>query len=95
MTRAANLPTLSAAKLLAELERRDAAHGALLDETIAAGYGDTRHNEIARLARAEGWPLLVEYMAAYDALSAVRNELDSRRRWHGSDRPIKPRLLYA
>lgn len=93
MTRAVHLPTLSAAKLLAELERRDAAHSALLDETIAAGYGDTRHNEIARLATAERWPLLVEYMAASDALNAARDERNARNRWHGSDKPIRARAV--
>lgn len=89
MTNLINLPALSAAKLLAEIAKRDETHSSLLNETIAAGYGDTKHNDIAILASTKAFPLLVEYMVAFDELREARAELELRRRWHGSDRPIK------
>lgn len=88
-----NLETLPATKLHALIAKLDAAHSALLSETIAAGYGEVRHNEIVRLAREERYPLLVEYVEAYEALQAPRSELDARRRYQGNDRPIKRRMI--
>jgi hypothetical protein len=84
-----DLTKLSAAKLHAVIAKREAVHSALLDETIAAGYGETRHNDLVRMAREDGVPLLVEYVAASDSLSEARWELDARQRYHGGDKPIR------
>jgi hypothetical protein len=89
MANPVNLTKLSAAKLLAEIAKRDEVHSALLSETIAAGYGNTKHSELADLAQTKAYPLLVEYMAAFNELHEARAELNLRQRWHGSDRPIK------
>lgn len=84
-----NLETLSASKLHALIEKREATNIALLDEVIAAGYGQTTMSEVRRLARDEKAPLLVEYVAAMDSLDEARHELDARRRYHGGDKPIR------
>lgn len=84
-----DLTKLSAAKLHAVIAKREAAHSELLDETIAAGYGEIRHNDIVRMAREDKTPLLVKYLAASDAVSEAWFELDARQRYHGGDKPIK------
>jgi hypothetical protein len=86
-----NLEKLSAPKLLALIETLDAAHSALLEEVIAAGYGSYTGRQIRELVKVEPWPLLVEHLAADDALSLARFELDARRRYHGGDQPIRRR----
>lgn len=89
-----DLTKLSAAKLHAEIDKRDALHSALLNETIAAGYGNYTGRQIRELVAAEPWPLLVEHLAAGDALAEAREELSARRRYHGGDAPIR-RPAYA
>jgi len=42
-----------------------------------------------RMAREDGVPLLVEYVAAFDSLFEARWELDARQRYHGGDKPIR------
>lgn len=89
-----DLAKLSAAKLRAEIDKRESTHSALLDETIAAGYGAYTGRQIRDIIRANPWPLLVEHIAACDARDAANAELDARRRYHGSDKPIR-RPAYA
>lgn len=84
-----DLSALSAAKLNALIAKRESTHSAILNETIAAGYGQVRHNDIVRLARDEKTPLLVDYVAASDSLNEARQELSYRMRYHGSDKPIR------
>lgn len=90
-----DLTKLSANKLHAEIAKREAKHSALLRATIEAGYGNTRHNEIVATVKAgTAERVLVDYLAASDALELARYELDARRRYHGGDKPIR-RLSHA
>ncbi len=88
-----DIETLSAKKLHALIAKRDAHWKATLDATIAAGMGDLRYSEIVELAK--GSMLLRRVRLANDYLNARRDwkiaydELDRRKAWHGSDKPIK------
>jgi len=94
MAKPVDLTKLSAAKLHVEIEKRDARASALLNATIQAGYGETRHNTIVEMVRVgTAEQLLVDYVAAFNERQAATNELDDRLRWHGSDKPIKRQLL--
>lgn len=94
MRKPTDLTALSAAKLHAEIAKREARHSVLLDEVIAAGYGNYTGNQIRAIIKSEPWPLLVEHEMASDALYEARSELDQRKRYHGGDKPIK-RRVYA
>lgn len=89
-----DLTKLSAAKLHAEIAKRAAKHSDLLDEVIAAGYGSYTGRQIDEMVKIEPWPLLVEHIAATNAVNEARSELDDRRRYHGGDKPIR-RPVYA
>ena len=90
-----DLATLSGPNLQALLERRNTHWKATLDRTIAAGMGEMRFSDIVELAK--GSALLSRTQLALDYLNARRDwkvaqdELDARRDYHGSDKPIKRR----
>lgn len=88
-----DLAKLSAKKLNEVLARRNAHWKATLDATIAAGMGEMRFSDIVELAK--GSSLVSKVMLARDYLNArhdwkvANDELDARRTYHGSDKPIK------
>jgi hypothetical protein len=88
-----DLAKLSAKKLHAVIAKRDAHWKATLDATIAAGMGQMRYSEIVELAK--GSRLLRKVQLANDYLNARHDwkvaidELDARKDYHGSDKPIK------
>ena len=88
-----DLETLSAKKLHILIAERDARWKAALDATIAAGMGEMRYSEIVELAK--GSKLLHKVQLANDYLNArldwrnAHDELDRRKDYHGSDKPIK------
>lgn len=90
-----DLETLSAKKLHEVIARRDKRLRETLDATIAAGMGSLRYSEVVDLAK--GSSLLSKTKIALDYLNARRDwqvacdELDSRKRWGGTDKPIKRR----
>lgn len=90
----ADLATLSAKKLHEVIARCDARWSEMLDATIRAGMGDYRHSDMVETAK--GSSLLSKTSLARDYLNArhdwkvAHDELDRRRTFHGSDRPIKP-----
>jgi len=90
-----DLASLSAKKLHAVIARREARWSATLDATIAAGLGQARFSDMVEFAK--GSSLLERTKIANDYLNARRDvqmawdELDARKRWHGSDKPIKRR----
>lgn len=90
-----DLSTLSAKKLRAVIARREAHWSTVLDATIAAGLGQARFSDMVEFAK--GSALLTRTKLAIDYLNARRDiqvawdELDARKRWHGSDKPIKRR----
>ena len=90
-----DLETLSAKKLYEVIKRREARWSATLDATIAAGLGNARFSDMVEFAK--GSTLLGRTKIARDYLNAHRDvqlayaEMDARKRWHGSDKPIKRR----
>lgn len=84
---------LSAPKLHKVIAARYARYTETLDATLRAGMGDLRHSDLVELAK--GSSLLVKSNLARDYLNArhdwkvVADELDARRDYHGSDKPIK------
>lgn len=86
---AKDLSRLSAAALNAlrdkTCERAHNANRAL----IAAGRG----NETGQETRGMCDPLALEYIASHDEFNAINGEIDARRRWHGSDKPIRKSRL--
>lgn len=93
-----DLSTLSAKKLHAVIAARDARWKAVLDATIAAGMGEMRFSDIVDLAK--GSKLLTKVQIANDYLNArldwrnAHDELDRRKDYHGSDKPIKRSSAY-
>ncbi len=91
----ANLETMSARKLAEEIARRKAVWSARLDDTIAAGMGDMRHSDMVEYSKGSSLRSRVvtarNYIAATAALREAEAELDRRKQWHGSDKPIKRR----
>ena len=61
----------------------------LLKSLIAAGYGSETGAATRKRAAETGDKLACDYVANRDALVALNDERTARRRWHGSDRPIK------
>lgn len=88
-----DLSKLSAKKLLAEIDARSKAHSANVDSMIQHGYGHCRGSDIREFAK--GSSLLARTLLArrwvetQDARQAAFDEQDARRRYHGSDKPIK------
>jgi hypothetical protein len=83
-----DLTRLSARKLHAEIEKRDARHSETLKEVIAAGYGNLTGREVRDRAKALDY-VCARHVAALDAFLEATQELDARRRWHGEDKPIR------
>lgn len=88
-----DLAKLSAKKLHEVIARRNAHWTKTLDATIAAGMGEMRYSEIVELAK--GSSLVSKVVLARDYLNArhdwkaAMDELDARKAYHGSDKPIK------
>jgi hypothetical protein len=88
-----DLTKLSGPKLRAIIAKRETERNAALDATIAAGMGQMRHADIVELSN--GSPLLVNtqiartYLTTRQAWLEAMDELDDRKRYHGSDKPIK------
>ena len=84
-----DLAKISASKLEAIYAERQAACSANCTALINAGRGLERGNEIYAKGVAGADPLSVEYATLTDAVRAVIDEMESRKRWHGSLKPIK------
>jgi hypothetical protein len=88
---AANLETMSAAKLLAAIAKAEALETKASKALIAVGRGaETFFDTEARVAAGND-PLGSDYLKAFRALHTLYDEQRARRRWHGSDKPIKRR----
>jgi hypothetical protein len=85
-----DLERMSGPKLMALHERRGAVVSDLTRELIAAGFGQERGSETRERAKA-GDPLAQRWVEAQDSVQAIYDELDARRRYHGSNKPIKRR----
>lgn len=88
-----DLETLSAKKLHEVIARCDKRFAEALDATIKAGMAELRHSDLVELAK--GSSLLVKTKIALDYLNARRDwrvaidELDRRKAYSGTDKPIK------
>lgn len=89
----ADITKLSAKKLHALIAERDAAWTKACDATIAAGMGQMRHSEIVEFAKGSSLirrvQLSRDYLAARSAWAEAYNEMERRKAYHGSDKPIK------
>ena len=87
------LEKLSAAKLHAEIAKRRTAYYAATDGFIRAGRGDMRGTDIEAAAKGDSLLSITRMCREYLELRAAYNEacdeLDARKRYHGSDKPIK------
>lgn len=86
-----DLSKLSAAKIEALYNKRQAACSVNCTALINAGRGMERGNEIRAKGIAGADALSVEYVALSNAVQLVVAEMESRKRWHGSLKPIKIR----
>lgn len=93
-----DLSTLSAKKLHEVIARRNAHWKATLDATIAAGMGEMRYSEIVELAKGSSLvgktQLALNYLNARRDWIAAEDELEARKAYHGSDKPIKRAKTY-
>jgi hypothetical protein len=80
---------LSAAKLQALYDKRQAACSANCTALINAGRGMERGGEIYAKGKAGADPLSIEYVETTDAVREVIDEQEARKRWHGSLKPIR------
>jgi hypothetical protein len=84
-----DITKLSAAKLQALYDRRQAVSSVNCTALINAGRGMERGGEIYAKGVARADPLSIEYVECTDAVQEAIAEMDARRRWHGTLRPIK------
>lgn len=82
-----NLATMPRAKLLAHIAKWDARHSADNKALIAAGRG----HEKCRDTLAATDTLALAFRESFTTWHAALDELAARRRWHGSDHPIRNR----
>ena len=71
-------------------DKRGDEWGASLDRVIALGYGDVRFSDMEALAR-DGDAVAVAHLAVWRKLKDVTDEMERRKRWHGSLKPIRKR----
>lgn len=90
-----DLSKLSAARIEALYEKRFAADSDVTKRCIAAGMHDWRPGDRDaalrgdRAASDEQIAIAAEWKASADAFFAVADEMEQRKRWHGSLKPIK------
>lgn len=84
---------LSERAIQALYDKRQAACSINCTALINAGRGMERGNEIYAKGVAGGDQLSIEYRRLSDAVQEVIREMDARRRYHGSLRPLKRRAI--
>jgi hypothetical protein len=83
-----SLSPLSAAGLLALLDKRELAMSEATHAAISAGMGNTPPHEI-RMMAADGDPVARRWVLAADQIQEARWEQKFRRDYHGTDEPIR------
>ena len=84
-----DIKKLSAAKLEALQETRNKAFMACVDALIDAGRGQETMAETREAAKRGNDPLAIAYCNALTAECDTRHEMDRRKRYHGTLKPIK------
>ena len=88
-----DLSKLSERKIEELYTKRQAACSRNCTALINAGRGMERGNEIYAKGKAGADPLSIEYVELTDAVQAVILEMEMRKRYHGSLRPIRRRAI--
>ena len=83
------LDLMTAAEIEKALEIATRNHTELLDAVIAAGFGNVRWSDLRQHLDGPHSALIAQHIAASDCLTAIRDEIDRRLRWHGSKRRIR------
>lgn len=86
-----DITKLSAAKLQALYDKRQAASSINCRALIDAGRGMERGSGIYAKGKAGADPLSVEYVAVTDAVQEVIAEMNARKAWGGDLKPIRRR----
>lgn len=90
-----DLSKLSAKRLDAEIEKRRAKDYEWLTILIDEGFGNSTGNQLDAMVKASNAPkAVIEARKASHAYHAALDEQDRRRRYHGSDKPIKAPKIY-
>ena len=89
---ASDYTKLSEAPLRAAYEKALVKTSAINSKLTAAGYGNERGSETRARARSTNDPLAVSYVNEMDTFQNIVDEMESRKRWHGSLKPIKRRF---
>ena len=84
-----NVQTLSAAKLLAAIDKADKVSREFCDAFITAGRGHETMADIRASAKNGFDPLAIAYCKALDAERELNSEKESRLRCHGKLNPIR------
>jgi hypothetical protein len=84
---------LSARKLEELYAKRQAACSVNCTALISAGRGMERGNEIYAKGAEGADSLSIEYVKTSDAVRLVIDEMEARKRWHGTLSPIKRRAV--
>lgn len=87
----ADVAKLSARQLSALYDKRQAACSVNCTALINAGRALERGNEIYAKGIAGADALSIEYVKTTDAVRIVIDEMNARKRWHGSLKPIQNR----
>jgi hypothetical protein len=87
-----DITKLSERKLQELYDKRQARCSINCTALINAGRGMERGNEIYAKGVTGTDPLSIEYKESTDAVRVVIDEMNARKRWHGSLKPIKRRV---
>ena len=88
-----NLATMSATKIRALADKRNAAHLVNINRVIAVGGGNLTGSDIRAIAASNAThsDIARDWVATSNALQSVYDEMDARERWHGGMQPIRKR----
>ena len=86
-----NLETLSERELQKRMNLASTQAKQLCKALCAAGFGHETGAETRFRAKATGEPLATAWAASQDAFNAYVTESERRKRWRGSEKPIRNR----
>lgn len=86
---ATDVTQMTAGHIEKALELAEREHSDLLDQVIAAGFGMVRYSDLPKHLDGPHGDLIAKHIATHARLSALRDEINRRMRWHGSLRRIR------
>lgn len=91
----ADLETMSAKRLIQEIEKRNAKDYEYLKLLIEHGYGEVTGNALDAMVKTGNAPtLVIEARKASHAYHEAQDERSRRNRYSGTDKPIKSPKIY-